>query len=88
MRGQCHSYYTKAHHAPLYSALLSQRAKEPSVISRNISWVPGMLKVNTSLLAGNTETPDAQGSLPEMDSLSRGGQNTGISAPPRILDKS
>lgn len=78
MRGQCHSYYTKAHHALLYAAPFFQQAKEPSVISRNISWVPGMLKVNTALLADSTETPDAQGSLPEMDSLSRGGQNTGI----------
>lgn len=78
MKVQCHSYYTKAHHALLSSVLIFRCAKELSVISKNISWVPGMLKVNISMLAENAENPDAQGSFPEMDSLSRGGQNIGI----------
>lgn len=37
-----------------------------------------MLKVNDSMLAEHTENPDAQGSFPEIDSLSGGGWDIGI----------
>lgn len=37
-----------------------------------------MLEVNVSTLAEHTENPDAQGSFPEMNSLSREGQDIGL----------
>lgn len=64
---------------PCYMAVsIFQGAKESSVISENISWVSGMLRVNGSMLAEHTENPDAQGSFPDMNSLNRRGQDIGI----------